>query len=147
MRVTLRLVAVLTTGLIALSACGSSDDQSGEDAIVGTLSCDGTPLNSSEIELPADFPIPSEAVLTSADVVGPSSITEGFFDGDLEAAYGEWKAAIEEAEYDVLFDEIEERDSEISYASADGKSTGQIALRSECKDAGKTFVHITNRPA
>jgi hypothetical protein len=74
-------------------------------------------------------------------------VTEGFFEGDLQSAYDEWKAAIEDADYLVLFDEIEERDSEISYESANGHSTGQIALRSECEDAGKTFVHITNRPA
>ena len=145
MRVTLRLVAILLLGLLALPGCGGSDG--GGESLQGTLPCDGTPLNSSDITLPADFPIPAQAVLTSADEAGPSSITEGFFEGDLESAYEEWKKAIEDADYDVLFDEIEERDSEISYASANGRSTGQIALRSECKDAGKTFVHITNRPA
>lgn len=145
MRATLRLLAVPLTGVLLLAACGGSD--AGGEAAAGTLSCDGTPLSSSKIKLPSDFPIPADAVFTTTDEAGPSSITEGFFEGGLQSAYEEWKKAIEDADYDVLFDEIEERDSEISYASPDGDSTGQIALRSDCKDEGKTFVHITNRPA
>ena len=147
MHVSLRLAVALAACALLSAGCGDSGGTEGAEPIQGTLPCDGTPLNSSDIELPADFPIPADAVITSADEAGPSSVTEGFFEGDLQTAYDEWKQAIEAADYDILFDEIEERDSEISYQSADGKSTGQIALRSECKDAGKTFVHITNRPA
>lgn len=143
----LRIVAVLTIGLLAFTACGGSDKEGGEEEAPGTLACDGTALSASEIKLPSDFPIPSDAVLTTQQAAGPSQIVEGFYEADLESAYNEWKDALENADYDILFDEIEDRDSEISYKSPDAKSTGQIALRSECKDSGKTFVHITNRPA
>ena len=141
-----RFAAATLIALVLLPACGGSGEN-GDEAVLGTRPCDGTPMSSSEIKLPADFPIPPEAVLTSADTVGPSSVTEGFFEGDIREAYDEWRRAIENADYDILFDEIEERDSEISYKSANASSTGQIALRSECKDAGRIFVHITNRPS
>ena len=142
----LRVAAALTIGLLLLSGCGG-DEGDGESALQGTLACDGAPLNSSEIKLPADFPIPSAAVFTSSETAGPSSVTEGFFEGSVQTAYAEWKEAIADADYDILFDELEEFDSEISYKSADGDTTGQIAMRAECKDADKIFVHITNRPA
>jgi hypothetical protein len=143
----MRLLIALLVALLVFAACGGDDEGGGEEGATGTLACDGTALSSSEIKLPDDFPIPGEAVLTSSETAGPSSVVEGFYEADLESAYNEWKDALEGADYAVLFDEIEDHDSEISYKSADESSTGQIALRSECKDAGKTFVHITNRPA
>ena len=44
----------------------------------------------------------------------------------------------------MLFDELEEHDSEVSW-KGQGRS-GQVALREECGDSDRTFVHITNRP-
>lgn len=145
-RTSLRFLVALMVALLVFGACGG-DDEGGEEEGAGTLACDGTALSSSEIKLPADFPIPGEAVLTSSETAGPSAVIEGFYEADLESAYNEWKEALESADYAILFDEIEDRDSEISYKSADESSTGQIALRSDCKDSDKTFVHITNRPA
>jgi hypothetical protein len=55
--------------------------------------------------------------------------------------------ALDGANYSILFNEIEDKDAEISYKTADEASTGQIAFRSECEEAGRTVVHITNRPA
>ena len=149
---TLRLLTALTAGLLLLGACGGGDESRteppGETGSRGTENCEGTALASQDLKLPADFPIPGEAILTKTDAAGPSQVVEGYYEADLESAYNEWKEALESAGYTILFDEIEDRDSEISYKSKDEKSTGQIALRVECKQGtGRTFVHITNRPA
>jgi hypothetical protein len=143
---TFRLLVALMAGLLVFSACSKKSEE-GAKGGEGTRACEGTALSASEIKLPADFPIPGEAVLTSSTTSGPSQVVEGFYEADLESAYNEWKEALEGASYAILFDEIEDKDSEISYRSKDGASTGQIALRSECEESGKTFVHITNRPA
>jgi len=141
----IRLLVALSIALSLFSACGGGDNKETEGG--GTLACDGAALNADDIKLPADFPIPGEAVLTDSTAAGPSQVVEGYYEANLESAYNEWKEALDGAGYTVLFDEIEDKDSEISYQSADGSSMGQIALRSECQDADKTFVHITNRPA
>jgi hypothetical protein len=39
---------------------------------------------------------------------------------------------------------LEEHDSEASW-SGEGRS-GQVALREDCADSDKIYVHITNRP-
>ena len=143
----LRLLLALLMGIFVLSACSGGDDEEEGENGGGTLACEGEALGSSELNLPSDFPIPGEAVLTDATESGPSQVVEGYYEADLESAYNEWKEALEEADYAILFDEIEDKDSEISYKSADEGSTGQIALRAECEESDRTFVHITNRPA
>ena len=56
-----------------------------------------------------------------------------------------FKGGFESAGFTVLFDEVEEHDSEVSWK---GKGrTGQVALRDECGEADRTYVHITNRPS
>jgi hypothetical protein len=141
-----RLLIAVMAGLLVLSACSKKEEaKTGGEG--GTRACEGTALSATEIKLPSDFPIPGEAVLTTSSTAGPSQVVEGFYEADLESAYNEWKEALQGAGYAILFDEIEDKDSEISYKSKDGASTGQIALRSECEESGKTFVHITNRPA
>ena len=40
---------------------------------------------------------------------------------------------------------LEDHDSEVSW-QGEGR-TGQVALREECGDSNKTYVHITNRAA
>ena len=141
-----RLLVALMAGILLFSACSKSEKGT-ENEGGGTRQCEGTALGASEIKLPSDFPIPGEAVLTTASAAGPSQVVEGYYEADLESAYGEWKDALDQAHYAILFDEIEDKDAEISYKSADGASTGQIAFRSECEESGRTFVHITNRPA
>jgi hypothetical protein len=142
-----RLLVALLATLLLVSACSKEKEKETEAEGGGTRQCEGTALAASDIKLPSDFPIPGEAVLTTASAAGPSQVVEGFYEADLESAYNEWKEALEGAGYSILFDEIEDKDSEISYKSKDGTTTGQIALRSECEEAGKTFVHITARPA
>jgi len=140
-----RLLVALMAGLLLFSACSKSEKTT--EAEGGTVKCEGSALSASEIKLPSDFPIPGEAVLTTSEVAGPSQVVEGYYEADLESAYNEWKEALDGAHYTILFDEIEDKDAEISYKSPDGSSTGQIAFRSTCEESGKTFVHITNRPA
>lgn len=141
----LRILLTVTLGAVLLAACNSSSESESEGG--GTEACEGDALPSEDLQLPADFPIPGEAYLTGASEAGPSQVVEGYWEGDLESAYSEWKAALEGAGYVILFDEIEENDSEISYKSPDETSTGQIALRNECEEEGRVLVHITNRPA
>ena len=144
----LRILLALTIGSVLLAACGGDKAESeSEGEGGGTETCEGDALPAEELALPADFPIPGEAYLTEAGEAGPSQVIEGYWEGDLESAYTEWKSALEGASYVILFDEIEEDDSEISYRSADESSTGQIALRNECEEEGRILVHITNRPA
>ena len=45
----------------------------------------------------------------------------------------------------MLFEELEDHDSEVSYKAKDASKEGQVALR-ECEN-GNTSVHITIRPA
>jgi len=130
----------LVVGLVLLPACGGGGPK-------GTATCDGTPLDADAMDLPADFPIPDKVTIDATDKQGASHTFDGWFDGSLEDAYHAWKDAFESAGYTVLFDELEERDSEVSYASADNTSTGQVAMKSDCVEAGRTDVHITNRPA
>jgi hypothetical protein len=143
----LRILLAVTLGAMLLAACSSNGEESEGSGGGGTAKCEGDALGSEELALPADFPIPGEAYLTSTSEAGPSQVFDGYWEGDLESAYSEWKAALEGASYTILFDEIEENDSEISYKSPDEASTGQIALRNECEEEGRTLIHITNRPA
>jgi hypothetical protein len=81
---------------------------------------------------------------TKQETQGPSDVVEGYYEGDVKDAYEDYKSALEDANYTILFDELEEHDSEVSWKN-DGRS-GQVALREECGEDGKTYVHITNRP-
>ena len=69
---------------------------------------------------------------------------EGYYEGDVKAAHDEVKAAFERAGYVILFDELEEHDSEVSW-KGQGRS-GQVGLREECGDPDRTYVRISNRP-
>src|SRR4051794_31027885 len=98
------------------AACGGDGGTNGGG---GTRSCDGVPLSSTAIRLPGDFPLPEEAALTTSSKAGPSQVVEGYWEGNLQSAYQGWKEAFEGAGFAILFDEIEDQDSEISYASPD----------------------------
>jgi hypothetical protein len=109
--------------------------------------CSGPAVDASQVKLPADFPQPGELTITASTTAGPSQVVDGYWDSDLEEAYEDWHRQLDTAGYTVLFDEIEDDDAEISYKSADGSSTGQIALRADCGTEDRIAVHITNRPA
>jgi hypothetical protein len=66
----------------------------------------------------------------------------------IEGLYNEYKERFAEEQYTVLFSELEKDrgDSEVSYKSKDGTTTGIVALRASC-DNGNVSVHVTARPA
>ena len=138
----LRLVLGLIL-LVLAAGCGGGDEgeEEGEEGRA-TVACEGEALSSTK--LPASFPAVEGVTLTKQETQGPTEVVDGYYEGDLEDAYNGYKSAFEEAGYDVLFDEIEEDDSEVSY-EGDGR-TGQVALRKTCEEEGRVSVHITSRP-
>jgi hypothetical protein len=143
----LGLIAVLSVSVLVLGACSKDKGESTGEGGAPEAACSGDALSSDQVKLPADFPLPGEVTVRSSEVAGPSQIVEGSFDAGLQEAYDDFHRQFQTAGYKVLFDEIEADDAEISYQSADGSSTGQVALRSDCGDEETTFVHITNRPS
>jgi hypothetical protein len=138
--VCLAMIAVLA---LAAAGCGGGKDKNGAEE--GAVTCEGSALTGST-GLPASFPTWDEVTLTKKSQEGPTLVVEGWFDGDLKSAHDEYKDRFESAGYTVLFDELEDKDSEVSYKDAQGKTSGQVALKDEC-DNGHISVHITNRPA
>ena len=133
-------------GVIALTLIGCGGDkknEEGEGSGEAQAACTGSALPTAP-KLPADFPMFASVTYTQQSTQGPTEIVEGYYEGDVAAAHDEVKAALESAGFTVLFDELEEHDSEVSWRGQ-GRS-GQVALREECADNDRTFVHITNRP-
>jgi len=140
----------LLLGVLAFAAagCGSKSDKESEGATGEQIqaACNGSQLTS-EPKLPASFPQieADKLVYTQQRTDGPTEVVEGYFNGDVKDAHDEFKKELQGAGYKILFDELEDHDSEVSW-SGEGR-TGQVALREECGDSNKTYVHITNRPA
>jgi hypothetical protein len=132
-------IAAITIGLLA-AGCGGEE----KNAEPGKKDC-RIAATSEPTGLPADFPVPGELTFTSVEKTGPTIVVDGYWDSDLDEAYGEFKDQVEAAGYTILFTEKEEDDAEISYKGA-GRS-GQIALREDCNEDATTAVHITSRPA
>jgi hypothetical protein len=76
---------------------------------------------------------------------GPSEVVEGYFEGSVKDAHDEYLNELKAAGFQILFEELEEHDSEVSW-KGEGR-TGQVALREDCGSDDKIYVHITNRPA
>jgi hypothetical protein len=140
----IRSLALLAVCTFLLASCGGSDSKSGESGDETEAACTGSEL-SEEPQLPQGWPEMGEVTFTQQSEQGPTKIVEGYFDGDLQAAHDDFKRELEAAGFTVLFDELEEDDSEVSW-KGEGRS-GQVALRNECGSSDKIFVHITNRPA
>ena len=141
----LALVAALA---LTVSACGG-EKKSEEENDLGKeakSACTGKPLSAAP-KLPASFPQIEEDKLTYTrqQTEGPTDVIEGYFHGDVEEAHDEFLKELKGAQFKILFNELEEHDSEISW-QGEGR-TGQIALREECGDSDKTYVRITNRAA
>lgn len=139
----IRSWAVLALFAFALAGCGGDESKSSEGGEV-EAACTKSDLSEAP-DLPQGWPQMGEVTFTQQSHQGPTTIVEGYFDGDLEAAHDDFKRELEAAGFTVLFDEIEEDDSEVSW-EGQGRS-GQVALRDECGSSDKMFVHITNRPA
>jgi len=144
-----RLLALLAVLALVLAACGGDSGESEEEREAEEAGgvCSGEAIAAEELGLPDDFPEIDGMVLVEAAESGPSNTADGYFDGDIQSAYDAIKTGIEGAGYAVTFDEIEEDDAEITYATPDESSTGIVALRATCGGEDPVAVHITNRPA
>ena len=140
-----RAVVACTLAAIALgvAGCGGGDKESEAANPQAKAACDGTALSGAP-NLPASFPMVEETTLTKQSTQGPTEVVEGYWTGELNEAHDEYVKEFKAAGYQVLFEELEDHDSEVSW-TGEGRS-GQVALRDDC-GGGKIYVHITNRPA
>ena len=128
---------------LLLAACGGDDKRAEESPGETQAACTRSALAASP-DLPKGWPDLSQVTYTLQTEQGPTTVVEGYFDGKLQAAHDDFKRELQAAGFTVLFDEIEEDDSEVSW-KGQGRS-GQVALRNECGGDDKIFVHVTNRP-
>jgi len=143
------LLALLASMLLLAAACGGGEkngqeEEGGAANAQAVAACNGTALTETP-KLPASFPMVEDTTFTKQSTQGPTEGVEGYWKGSLEDAHDEYKKELEAAGYDIVFDELEDHDSEVSW-KGEGR-TGQVALREECGDSDKIYVHITNRPA
>ena len=146
MRKVALLLVLLTAGIAA--GCGGGGNKA-ENDLNGQVqaACDGSAIDVTS-KLPPSFPQieADKLTYTQESEVGPTQVIEGYFMGDVEAAHKEFQKELKASGYDILFDEVEApNDSEISW-KGEGR-TGQVAMRNECGESDKTYIHITNRPA
>jgi ABC-type glycerol-3-phosphate transport system substrate-binding protein len=138
------LVVVLGALMVLAAGCGGGGGGGETEAEnqQAKAACEGSPL-SEKPNLPPGFPMVENTTLTTQSTQGPTEVVEGYWEGDLEEAHDEYVKEFEAAGYKVLFEEVEEHDSEVSW-EGEGR-TGQVALRDDC-GGDKIYVHITNRP-
>ena len=129
-----------------MAGCGGEEGEEEESELseAAKAACTGSALSDAP-RLPADFPQVEGATYTQQSTAGPSEIIEGYFEGSIQEAHDAYMSAFEDAGYKILFDEVEEHDSEVSWEGS-GRA-GQVALRDECGEDDRMYVHITNRPA
>jgi hypothetical protein len=139
-RLALLPLALLVFALAGCGGDGKSEEEGGDDA---QAACTGSALEDAP-NLPASFPSFDSVTFTQQKTQGPTEIVEGYYEGELEDAYHEVKSSLEDAGFTILFDELEEDDSEVSW-KGQGRS-GQVGLRMECGDEDRVFVRISNRP-
>jgi ABC-type glycerol-3-phosphate transport system substrate-binding protein len=140
------LLAVLAALALVAAGCGGGEKKAETDTEANpqaTAACDGSALTATP-KLPPSFPLVENTTLTKQSTDGPTNVVEGYWKGGLKEAHDEYVKEFKAAGYDVLFEEVDEHDSEVSW-KGEGR-TGQVALRDDCGE-GKIYVHITNRPA
>ena len=137
-----RALAVIFVPLVFLGACeNEAKERKGEGP---KATCGPTPSALAQVPtLPSGFPTPDEVSYTSTSQAGPSTIVAGFWQGDLVDAFDGYKAAFQQAGYQVTKEEKEADDAEVNFSG--GNSTGQVKLREECE--GRTTLTITIRPS
>lgn len=147
----LGIVAALVAVTLALAACGGEKDEGKDsDADAGSTAsplatCTGPAIATTG--LPADFPVPSGVTFTATATAGPSTLVDGFATGDVESVYNEWKQAFDQAKYTLTSTDFEApNDAELNFASADGKTSGQVAMRNQCGGNGTIAIHVVDRP-
>jgi hypothetical protein len=134
----------------AVTGCGGGGKKA--ESTQGALqqdvqaACTGTALTATP-KLPPSFPQieADKLTYTQQSTIGPTEVVEGYFNGAVKDAHEEFEKELKASGYDILFNELEDHDSEISW-KGEGR-TGQVAMREECGTSDKTYVHITNRPA
>jgi hypothetical protein len=143
--------ALLAALALAIAGCGGGGEKKGESeteqpSAEATAACTGQALAATEkVKLPPSFPQVENVTYTRQETEGPTDVVQGYFMGSVKDAHDEYKKELEGAGYKILFDELEDHDSEVSW-KGEGR-TGQVALREECGAGDKIYVHITNRPA
>ena len=144
-----KMIALVVAIAVALVAAGcGGGDKAAETETVGAggetkIDCRADEF-SGEPQLPANFPTPGEFVVTSSTQEGPTRVVVGYWESGLDEAYREWKDQVEEAGFNVTFDELEDKDSEVAYEGS-GR-TGIIQLKDRCNEDEVTYVRITSRP-
>jgi hypothetical protein len=144
MRLMRGFVLVGALGLL-LAGCGGNGDEGSSDlSEEAEAACTGSELSDAP-KLPAGWPDMGEVTFTEQSTQGPTEVVEGYFEGDIQAAHDDFRRELEAAGFKILFDEVEENDSEVSW-EGEGRS-GQVAIRNECGESDKMYVKVTNRPA
>jgi hypothetical protein len=129
--------------MLVFAACGDDKPASEGEGTAARSECtEDIPAAADVADLPANFPVPGEALLTGSAQAGPSLIVEGFFEADVENAFPEYKDAFDAAGYDITKEEQEANDAEIFFAGEG--TTGQVNMFAECD--GRTKLRITIRP-
>jgi hypothetical protein len=142
----LGLFGALLVLTMTLAACGGDEGDGGDGGRSPLPTCTGDAV--ADTGLPADFPVPADVTFTATTTAGPSTVVDGFATDTVDHLWNEWKDTLDQAGYTELFSENEApNDAEISYETADGTSTGQIALRNDCGGGDTIAVHVTDRPA
>jgi hypothetical protein len=135
--------AALAAIVLALAGCGGGGEKEAENP-QAQAACNGSALSATP-KLPASFPRVENVTFTKQSTQGPTEVVEGYFEGSVKDAHDEYLKELKAACYQILFEELEEHDSEVSW-KGEGRS-GQVALREDCGSDDKIYVHITNRPA
>jgi len=139
------LLSLLAVAALAAAGCGGGGEKESEPANPqARKACNGSALSGAP-KLPASFPMVEDVTYTTQSTQGPTDVVEGYFEGSVEDAHDEYVKELEAAGFQILFEELEEHDSEVSW-KGEGRS-GQVALREDCGSDDKIYVHITNRPA
>jgi hypothetical protein len=143
----LAVVLAIAVGLLT-AACGGQKGEgeagaAGTGAEGATVTCRAG-ASPGDPGLPANFPLPPEFTMTRSTQEGPTQVVVGYWESGLDEAHREWKDQVEQAGFNVTFEELEDKDSEVGY---DGSGrTGLIQLRDRCKEDDVTYVRITSRP-
>jgi hypothetical protein len=137
----IRLSAAAAVLVLAFAAAGCGGEEEEKEAAGKACGPAPTAL-AGEPKLPSAFPTPDGVTYTSSTEKGPSTVVEGFREGEIEEAFDAYKDAFPDAGYDVTKDEREEVDAEVNFAGSG--TDGQVKLVQACKD--RTSVTITVRP-
>jgi hypothetical protein len=138
------MCAVLATTVLVLAGCGGGGGEEEAANPQAKAACEGSALSGTP-KLPASFPQVEHFTFTKQATQGPTEVVEGYFEGSIKDAHDEYLKKLKGAGFQILFEEVEEHDSEVSW-KGEGRS-GQVALREDCGSSDKIYVHITNRPA